>query len=135
MRLHHVRADGAFELRAGGGVIVQRLHFRRARLGQRSLGVEHVQLRAGAGVGARLASRKASSASACTVCLRVQNFLRLDEIGIGRAHLQFNLARLVGQIGPGFFVKRPGLDDFAARQHAVENVPTHSAPAFQPWMS
>ena len=70
-----------------------------------------------------LASRKASSASSCTVCLRIQNFLRLDEIGIGRAHLQFDLARLVVQVGFGFLVKRLGLDDLAVRQHAVKNVP------------
>ena len=50
--LDHVRADGAFQPGAGGGIIVQRLNLRRARLRERSFGVQHVELRAGAGVGA-----------------------------------------------------------------------------------
>src|SRR5471032_334299 len=50
----HFLADGALEFCAGGVVIVQRLDLRRARLRERSLGVKHVELRAGAGVRARL---------------------------------------------------------------------------------
>ena len=47
------------------------------------------------------------------------------KLGIGRAHLQFNLPRPVVQVGLGFVVKRPGLDDFAAGQHPVKNIPAH----------
>ncbi len=46
------RADGALELRARGVVIVQRLHLRAARLREGIFRVQHVELRAGAGVGA-----------------------------------------------------------------------------------
>ncbi len=53
IRANHVLANRAFEPGARGFVIVQRLDLRRARLRERSLGVEHIELRAGAGPGSR----------------------------------------------------------------------------------
>src|ERR1035438_2691602 len=53
-RRGEVGADGAFEFGAGGSVVVQRQNLRGARLRERSFSVQHVKLRAGAGVGAGL---------------------------------------------------------------------------------
>src|SRR5260221_5671701 len=97
-RHDHFLADGALEVCAGGVVIMQRLDLRRARLRECGLGVQHVELRAGAGIGARPGLAQRLIGLFLDFFLRVQNFLRLDETGISRAHLKFNLARLVGQV-------------------------------------
>ena len=69
-----------------GVVIMQRLDFRRARLRQRSLGVEHVKLRAGPGVGARARFTQRFIGFLLHFLLRVQNFAGFDELGICRAY-------------------------------------------------
>ena len=51
-------------------------------------GVEHVELRAGAGLGARARLAQGFVGLGLHFLLRVQNLARLDEIGIRRAHLQ-----------------------------------------------
>ena len=100
-----------------------RLDLRRARLRERGFGVEHVELRAGAGRGARVGFAQGLLGFLLDFLLRFQRLARLNEIRIRRAHRQFNLPRLVIEIGLGVFVLGLGLDYFAARQQAVENVP------------
>ena len=120
----HVLADGAMEFCARRRVIVQRLDLRRARLRERRFGVEHVELRAGAGFGALLGFAQRFIGLFLDFFLRIQSFARLDKIGIRRAHLQFDLARLVVQHRSWIFRKFAlRLLDFSERQRAVKNVP------------
>ena len=51
-----ISTDGSLKPGARRGVIMQRLDLRRARLRQRRFRIEHVQLRAGAGLGTRASS-------------------------------------------------------------------------------
>ena len=111
----HVFAQGALQAGAGGGVIVQGLGLGGARLGQRSLRVEHVQLGGAAGgvPGFRQAERFLRFFP--HQLLRFQHFPGLDEIGQGRARIQFDLPLALRHIELGPFVMRLGfLDLFRA---------------------
>ena len=79
-------------LSAGGGVIMQRLDLRGPRLGQCRFRVQHIQLRARAGSRARVRLAQRFLGFLLHFFLGLQHFLCLDEIGIRRAHVQFNLA-------------------------------------------
>ena len=94
-----VVAIGALTARARGIVVVQRLRLGAAGGGERGLGIQHVQLCAGPGTGAGMGFAQRFFRFILDGLLRFQNLLCADEVGIGCADLQLNLAGLLFQGG------------------------------------
>src|SRR5437016_13816813 len=99
------------------------LDLRGARLRQRGLCVEHIQLSACSCVVARDRQPKCLFGLFLDFLLRLQNLAGFIKARVGGADVKLHPPHGIVEIDAGFFVKRLGLENLASGETAVENVP------------